>query len=111
MTTPLGGPKKSSKKSAAHKKKIAKAQDGKKNSNFKHGARVDYRKKLNLKKGDGKVVSHLNHDRSDNRRSNLKILNDPPKKGTKRVARKTTPLHERYHSKTNSRGAGRPKGS
>lgn len=108
MTTPLGGPKKGSKKSAAHKKKIAKAQDGKNNSNWVNGRR-SYRKIAGAK--EGTVVSHINNNRNDNRKSNLKILNDPPKKGNKLKGRKTTSLHEKHHSKYDSRGQGRPKGT
>ena len=104
MTVPgKGGAPKNQPKSAAHKAKISKAQEGKANSNYDKGQRLDYRKLVGAEKGDGKVVSHVNNNHEDNRKSNLKVLNDPPKKGTKRKGRLTTSAHEKHHAKTDPR--------
>ena len=59
---------------AATKKKIAKALTGKNNPAWKDGRRVDYRKKMGLKKGDPRIVDHKNRDRHNNRKSNLQIM-------------------------------------
>ena len=96
MTTRLGGAPKGVKKTAAHKAKIAKAQDGKANSNYKDGRR-NYRKTAGATENDGSVVHHKSGRRTGkgaNEKSNLQRLNDPPKSGSKTVARKTTPKHE-----------------
>jgi len=94
MTTAKGGPKVGSKKTAAHKAKIAKAQDGKANSNYKDGNR-NYRKVAGAKEGE--IVHHKNGDRTQNNKSNLQVL-----KGKKKGA-KTSATHE----KLTDRGAGR----
>lgn len=96
------GPKKNTKQSRAHKAKRSKAMIGKKNPAYKDGRR-SFRRIAGCKKGDKKIVHHKNHNRKDNRRSNLVIL-----KG-KRAGAKTNSTHERAHAK--DRGAGRPKGS
>jgi len=59
---------------AETKKKISKAMSGNGNSQYKDGRRLDYRKKLGLKKGDKRIVDHKNNDRWDNKKSNLKIM-------------------------------------
>jgi len=92
------GPKKGSKKSSAHKKKLAKAVTGKKNGRFKDGRR-SYRRIAGAKSGD--VVHHKNGNRNDNRPSNLVKL-----KGKKRGTNTTT-----KHEKLTKRGQGRKKGS
>ena len=96
------GPKKGSTKSAAHKKKLAKAVEGSKNGRFKDGRR-SYRRIAGAKSGD--VVMHKNGDRSDNRRSNLKIS-----KG-KKPGTTSTSEHEKDPMTIKQRGAGRKKGS
>jgi HNH endonuclease len=101
MTTKNGGPKKGFKQSKTHKSNIAKAQEGKKNSNYKHGKRLDYRKVAGAEKGDGSIVHHKNGDHTDNRKSNLQKL-----KG-KEPGIKTSSQHE----KMTKRSQGRPKGS
>lgn len=60
--------------SGSAKTKIAKAQTGKGNSNYKSGSRLDVRKLTGLKKGDKRVVHHKNENRRDNRKSNLKVM-------------------------------------
>jgi len=92
------GSKRGVKKSAKHKAAISKAQQLNNNSNWKHGKRIEYREKLGLKPNDGKIVSHKNgkrHGIKNNKKSNLEILNDPPKPGTKRSGRNNTPKHSR----------------
>lgn len=108
MTTDKGGAPKGVKKSAEHKAKIAKAQEGKKNSNWVNGRR-SYRKIAGAK--EGTVVSHKDNNRNNNKKSNLIVLSDPPKKGNKLKGRLTTSAHEKHHAKHDSRGQGRPKGS
>lgn len=91
MTVPgKGGSPKGVKKSAAHKAKIAKAQDGKDNSNWNGGVR-SYRKIAGAKPGD--VVDHIDGDRNNNKRSNLRIL-----KG-KKDGTNSTSAHERKHKR------------
>jgi hypothetical protein len=98
-----GGAPKGVKKTAAHKAKIADSQKGKENSNYKHGKRIDSRKIVGLKPNDGKVVSHKDHDRTNNSKSNLEVLNDAPKSDIKKAGRRTTPKHEQHHAKTDPR--------
>jgi hypothetical protein len=88
-----GGPKKGYKQSPSHKKKKARATTGPKNGLYKDG-RASYRRVAGAKKGDGKVVHHVNENRNDNRPSNLRVINDPPKSGTSRRGRTTTSRHE-----------------
>lgn len=97
MTTEKGGAPKGVKKSAEHKAKISKAQEGKKNSNWSHGGREDYRKKAGAKKGDGHIVHHKNGVHTDQRKSNLQKL-----KGKKPGALTTS-----FHEKITNRNAGR----
>jgi len=96
------GPRKGYKQSSSHVKAKSTAQTGEGNGMYKDGRR-SYRRIAGAEDNDGKVVSHVNHDRSDNRKSNLKVLNDPPKKGTKKAGRTTTSQHEKYHAKTKPR--------
>jgi len=96
------GPRKGSKKSSAHKKKLAKAVQGKKNGRYKDGSR-SYRRIAGAKSGD--VVMHKDGNRSNNKRSNLKIS-----KGKKAGATSTSE-HERSKMTIKERGAGRKKGS
>jgi hypothetical protein len=92
------GPKVGSSKSAAHKNKIAKAVTGKKNSAYKDGRR-SYRRIAGASNNDSNVVHHLDGDRSNNSKSNLRKL-----KGTK-PGTNTTSTHE----KITKRGQGRKK--
>ena len=92
------GPKKGSTKSASHKRKLAKAVEGKKNGRFKDGRR-SYRRIAGAKSGD--VVDHKDGNRNNNSRSNLRVL-----KG-KKAGTTTTSAHE----KKTKRGQGRPKGA
>ena len=88
-------PKKGYKQSAAHRAKKAKAVTGKANGRWKGGRHYStYRRIAGAKKGDGKVVHHIDSDRSNSAKSNLRVLNDPPKKGTKKAGRRTTSVHE-----------------
>lgn len=98
------GPKPGSTKSAAHKKKLAKAVMGGKNGMYKDGRR-SYRRRAGAKNNDGTVVEHINHNRKDNRKSNLRRI-----KG-KRPGVTTTSHHERSKATIKQRGAGRKKGS
>lgn len=92
------GPKKGSKKSASHKRKLAKAVEGKKNGRYKDGRR-SYRRIAGAKSGE--VVDHIDGNRSNNHPSNLRRLKAKKKGAT------TTSAHER---KT-KRGQGRKPGS
>lgn len=96
------GPRPGSKKSAEHKKKLAKAVTGKANGRYKTGRR-SYRRIAGAKSGD--VVMHLDGNRNNNKRSNLKIS-----KGKKAGANSTSE-HERSKRTIKERGAGRKKGS
>lgn len=96
------GPKRGSKKSAAHRKKIGKALIGKKNPKYKDGRR-SYRRIAGAKPGD--VVMHKDHNRLNNKKSNLKIS-----KG-KKVGATSTSEHERSKATIKQRKAGRKKGS
>ena len=96
------GPKKGSKKSAAHKRKIASSVTGDKNGRFKDGRR-SYRRIAGAKSGD--VVMHKDGNRNNNKRSNLQIS-----KGKKPGANSTSE-HERSQRTIRERGAGRKKGS
>ena len=96
------GPKKGSTKSSAHKRKIASSVTGKKNGRFKDGRR-SYRRIAGAKSGD--VVMHLDGNRNNNKRSNLKIS-----KG-KKAGVNSTSEHERSKMTIKQRGAGRKKGS
>ena len=88
-------PKPGYKQSAAHKAKKARLVTGKKNGRWKGGRHyTTYRKLAGAKRGDGKIVHHINGVRTDGRKSNLQVLNDPPKRGTKRAGRKTSSRHE-----------------
>jgi hypothetical protein len=84
------GPKKGSSQSKSHVAKRAKAVKGKANGMFKDGRR-SYRSIAGARNSDGKVVHHKDGDRTNNSRSNLKVLNDGPS----RPGRKTTSKHER----------------
>lgn len=97
MTTEKGGAPKGVKKSAEHKAKISKAQEGKKNSNWSHGGREDYRKKAGAKKGDGHIVHHLDGNHSNQKKSNLQKL-----KG-KKPGIKTTSYHEKITKRLQGR--------
>jgi hypothetical protein len=66
------GPKKGSKQSAAHTKKISKALEGKKNPSYKDGRR-SYRRIAGATNNDGNVIMHLDGNRKNNSKSNLKI--------------------------------------
>ena len=90
----VGGAPKGKPKSAEHKAKISKAQDGKDNSNYKDGRR-SYRKIAGAK--DNQITHHIDGDRSNNKKSNLKNLSG--RKGRN----KTNSAHERL----TDRGAGR----
>jgi hypothetical protein len=92
------GPAKGSKKSSAHKNKIAKAVTGKSNGAYKDGRR-SYRRIAGASNTDANIVHHLDGDRSNNTKSNLKKL-----KGTK-PGTNTTSTHE----KITKRGQGRKK--
>lgn len=83
--------------SAAHKKKISRAVLGSKNSAYKDGRR-SYRRIAGVKNNDGNVIMHLNGNRKDNRRSNLKVS-----KGTK-PGTNTTSEHERSARTKKERG-------
>jgi hypothetical protein len=86
------------KQSDDHKKKKSEAAKGKKNSQYKDGNR-SYRTVMGCCVGDGKVVNHKDGNRSRNTKDNLQVLNDPPKKGSKRAGRRTTTAHERMHKR------------
>jgi hypothetical protein len=90
------GPRPGSRKTSAHKRKIAKAVTGKKNPRYKDGRR-SYRKKAGAKTNDGTVVHHKDGDRSNNSSSNLSRL-----KAKKPGARTTS-----YHERVTKRGQGR----
>ena len=92
------GPKKGYKQSTSHKEKRSKAVKGESNGRYKDGRR-SYRTKAGAKTGDGTVVNHKDENRNNNSRSNLQVLNDKPKKGTKRSGRTTTPKHESIHKR------------
>lgn len=96
MTVPgKGGAPRGQKKSPAHKAKISKAQQGKKNSNYDKGQRLNYREIAGAKEGE--VVHHKSGKRDsaeDHRRSNLQVLRDKPKSNISVKGRKTTPKHE-----------------
>ena len=98
MTTKSGGPKKGFKQSPDHKKKIKKAQQGKNNSNYKHGNRIDYRKKIGAKADE--LIHHADGNRRNNSSSNLVRLKRKPKA-------KTSSQHEQI----TKRQQGRPKGT
>jgi hypothetical protein len=91
------GPKKGSRKSAQHKKKLAKAVEGKKNGRFVNGRR-SYRGIAGAKSGE--VVHHKDGDRNNNSPSNLVKLKGK-KSGTNTTSR---------HEKITKRGQGRKKG-
>lgn len=93
-----GGVKKGYKQSAKHKANIKKAQQGKNNSNYKHGNRIDYRKKIGAKTNE--LIHHSDGNRQNNSPSNLVRLKRKPKA-------KTSSTHE----KLTKRNQGRPKGS
>lgn len=92
------GPRPGSKKSSAHKKKLANAVTGKKNGRFKNGSR-SYRRIAGAKSGE--VVHHKDGDRTNNKPSNLVRL-----KG-KKSGTNTTSKHEHL----TKRGQGRKPGS
>jgi hypothetical protein len=97
------GAKPGIKKSAKHKAAISKSQHGKNNSNWKHGKRIEYRLRVGLKPNDGKIVQHKNgkrHGLANNKKSNLQVINDKPKSGTKKAGRNNTPLHGRLTHKS-----------
>lgn len=93
------GPRKGSKKSSAHKAKLAKAVEGTKNGRYKDGRR-SYRRIAGANNKDGTVVHHKDGDRNNNSPSNLVRL-----KG-KKSGTNTTSKHE----KITKRGQGRKKG-
>ena len=90
MTTKRGGPAKGSTKTAAHKAKIAKAQDGKNNSNWVNGRR-SYRKIAKAKSDE--LVDHVDGDRNNNAPSNLKKLK------SKKAGATSNSAHERKHKR------------
>lgn len=61
------------KQTPATKKKISKAMSGSGNSQWKDGRREEPRKKKGLKKGDKRIVHHIDGDRWNNKKSNLKV--------------------------------------
>lgn len=97
------GPKKGSKKSASHKAKIGKSLLGKKNGAYKDGRR-SYRRIAGASNLDGNVVMHLDGNRSNNAKSNLK------KSKGKKAGTTSTSEHERSKMTIKERGAGRKKG-
>ena len=92
------GPRPGSKKSTEHKRKIAKAVEGKKNGRYKTGRR-SYRRIARAKSGE--VVDHIDGNRDNNSPSNLRRLK------AKKAGATTTSAHE----KKTKRGQGRKKGS
>lgn len=90
------GAKPGIKKSAKHKAAISKAQHDKNNSNYKHGKRIEYRLRVGLKPNDGKIANHKNGVRTDNRPSNLEVINDKPKPGSKVKARTNSSKHAKH---------------
>lgn len=92
-------PKAGYKQSDDHKDKKAKATTGDKNGRWNGGTRT-YRKIAGAKTNDGKIIDHIDGDRSNNKKSNLRVLNDPPKcKGSKKAGRRTTCQHEKHHKR------------
>lgn len=90
------GPKKGSKQSASHKKKIARSVTGKKNSQYKDGRR-SYRRIAGAKNNSGEVVHHKDGNRSNNKPSNLVKL-----KG-KKPGTNTTTIHEKITDRNQGR--------
>lgn len=93
------GAKPGVKKSAKHKAAISKAQEGKDNSNWKHGKRIEYRRKLGLKPNDGKIANHISgkrHGIAANKKSNLEVINDKPKPGSKLAGRTNSSKHAKH---------------
>ena len=91
------GPSPGSKQSKAHKNKISKSVRGKSNSQYKDGRR-SYRRIAGAKNNDGNVIMHLDGNRRNNKRSNLKIS-----KGKKPGANSTSE-HERSARTKRERG-------
>ena len=91
------GPRRGSKQSAAHKKKISKSVTGKKNSQYKDGRR-SYRRIAGAKNNDGNVIMHLDGNRRNNKRSNLRVSRG------KRAGANTTSEHERSALTKRQRG-------
>ena len=91
------GPRRGSKQSAAHKKKISKSVTGKKNSQYKDGRR-SYRRIAGAKNNDGNVIMHLDGNRRNNKRSNLRVSRG------KRAGANTTSEHERSPLTKKERG-------
>lgn len=92
------GPRKGYKQKPSHVKAKAKAQTGEGNGMYKDGRR-SYRRIAGATENDGSVVSHKDHDRTNNKKSNLERLTD----GKKKPGRNSTPKHERYHARTDPR--------
>ena len=92
------GPKPGSKKTAAHKLKLAKAVEGKKNGRYKTGRR-SYRRIAGAKSGE--VVDHIDGNRDNNSPDNLRRLK------AKKAGATTTSAHE----KKTDRNQGRKPGS
>ena len=90
------GPKKGSRQSASHKKKISRSVTGKSNSQYKDGRR-SYRRIAGAGNNDGTVIHHKDGNRNNNKKSNLVRL-----KGRK-PGTNTTSKHE----KITKRGQGR----
>lgn len=95
------GPKRGSKKSAAHKKKIGKSMLGSKNPKYKDGRR-SYRRIAGAVPNDGNVVMHVNgkspKEAGANVKSNLK------KSKGKRPGANSTSEHERSSITKKERG-------
>lgn len=93
-------PKAGYRQSESHKRKRAKAIEGRKNPSWKGGRSRDYAYRVaGSKTNDGNLVHHVNGDPTDNRKENLRLL-----KG-KKAGAKTSSEHE----KVTDRGQGRPR--
>ena len=60
------------------RKRIGKSMTGKKNSQWKDGRHPTYQRRIKgLKKGDGKIVHHVDGNRHHNSKKNLKVVSAP----------------------------------